>query len=123
MRPSRVRSLFFLPAVEARTPQVWQPQVDIYRSQQGWIVKMELAGVRPQDVLLTARGSQLCISGLRHDLSMEEGWHHYAMEISYNRFARTIELPCDLTHASITVESRDGMLLLHIAAQEESDHV
>jgi HSP20 family protein len=123
VRESRVWSLFFLPAVEARTPQVWQPQVDIYRSQQGWIVKMELAGVRPQDVLITARGSQLRISGSRHDWIMEEGWRHYAMEIPYNRFARTIELPCDLAHARITVEGRDGMLLLYIAAQEESDHV
>jgi HSP20 family molecular chaperone IbpA len=39
------------------------------------------------------------------------------MEIAYNRFARTIELPCDLEHARITVECRDGMLLLRVAAE------
>jgi len=37
------------------------------------------------------------------------------MEIAYNRFERTIELPCDLAHARITVECRDGMLLLRVA--------
>jgi HSP20 family protein len=101
---------------------VWQPQVDIYHSREGWVIKMELAGVQPQDVSITVRGSQLSISGVRHDWSVEEGWSHYAMEIAYNRFARTLELPCDLEHASITVEGRDGMLLLHVAAKEESDH-
>jgi HSP20 family molecular chaperone IbpA len=50
-------------------------------------------------------------------------WRYYAMEIAYNRFERTIELPCDLEHARITVEGREGMLLLRVAAKKESDHV
>jgi HSP20 family molecular chaperone IbpA len=45
------------------------------------------------------------------------------MEIAYNRFARTIELPCDLERARITLEGREGMLLLHVTAREEADHV
>jgi HSP20 family protein len=101
--------------VEARTPLVWQPQADIYRSAAGWIVKMDLAGVQPQDVSITVRGSQLHISGVRRDRSVEEGWSHYTMEIAYNRFERIIELPCDLEHTRITVECRDGMLLLRVA--------
>jgi HSP20 family protein len=116
MRKLRVWSLFCLPAVEARTPLVWQPQVDIYRSPEGWAVKVDLAGVQPQDVSITIRGSQLHISGVRRDRSVEEGWSHYTMEIAYNRFERTIELPCDLEHARITVECRDGMLLLRVTA-------
>jgi HSP20 family protein len=123
MRKRSARSLFFLPAVEARTPLVWQPQVDIYRSPQGWIIKMDLAGVQPQDVSITARGSQLHISGVRHDRIVEAGWSHYTMEIAYHRFARTITLPCDLEQARITVEAREGMLLLRVAAEEETDHV
>ena len=102
---------------------VWQPQVDVYRAPGGWVIKMDLAGVRPQDVSITVRGSQLRISGVRLDRIVEEGWSHYTMEIAYDRFERTIELPCNLEHARITVEGRDGMLLLRIAAKEEPDHV
>jgi HSP20 family protein len=123
VRKSRVWSLFFLPAVESRTPLVWQPQVDVYRAPEGWVVKMDLAGVRPQDVSITVRGSQLRVSGIRHDRVVEEGWNHYTMEIAYDRFERTIELPCNLEHAKITVEGRDGMLLLRVVVKEESDHV
>jgi len=123
VRKTRVRGLFFLPAVETRAPKVWQPQVDIYHTRAGWVVKMELAGVRPQDVSITVHGAYLRVSGVRYDRTVEEGWRYYAMEIAYNRFERTIELPCDLEHARITVEGREGMLLLRVAPTKESDHV
>jgi HSP20 family protein len=123
VRKPRIRSCFFLPAVEARASTVWQPQVDIYRAPEGWVIKMELAGVRPQDVSLTVRGAQLSISGVRYDRIVEAGWSHYTMEIAYHRFERTLALPCDLEHARITVEGRDGMLLLRIVTKEESDNV
>jgi HSP20 family protein len=118
VRKLRVRGLFFLPAVETRAARVWQPLVDIYRAPEGWVVKMELAGVRPQDVSITVRGSQLRVSGVRYDRIVEAGWRYDAMEIAYNRFERTIELPCDLEHARITIEGRDGMLLLRVAAKK-----
>jgi HSP20 family protein len=115
VRETRLRSLFFLPAALPKAAMAWQPQVDIYRSRNGWVVKLELAGVRPQDVSITVHGSQVRVEGVRHDWITEQGWSHQTMEIAYNRFERTIELPCDLAHAQITVECRDGMLLLRVA--------
>ena len=115
VRATRLRSLFFLPAALPRATMAWQPQVDIYRSRDGWIVKLELAGVRPQDISIAAHGSRLHVEGVRHDWIMEPGWSHHTMEIAYNRFERIIELPCDLAQAHITVECRDGMLLLRVA--------
>jgi HSP20 family molecular chaperone IbpA len=41
--------------------------VDVYRTREGWVDKMELAGVQPQDVSITVHGSQLPISGVRHN--------------------------------------------------------
>ena len=123
MRKARTLSLFFLPALEARVTTAWQPLADVYRAREGWIVKMDLAGVRPQDITIAVRGAQLRISGVRHDWIVDEGWNHYAMEIAYDRFERTIELPCDLEHAGITVECREGMLLLRVAVKKESENV
>jgi len=40
------------------------------------------------------------------------------MEISYSRFERTIELPCDVDHFRILTEYRDGMLLLRLDGEE-----
>lgn len=123
MHDTRSRALFFLHTALPRVTIAWQPQADIYRSRDGWVVKLELAGVRPQDVSVTVRGSQLRIAGVRHDWIVEDGWSHHAMEIAYHRFERTIDFPRDLGHARITVECRDGMLLLRVAVEENTDHV
>ena len=115
--PRRVAA-FFLPAEDASREVVWQPRADIYQTRDGWLVKLELAGVRPdQDVTIWARGSRLTISGIRRDRLIEKGWSCYAMEIAYSRFERSIELPCDVEKARLAVECRDGMLLIRIATE------
>jgi HSP20 family protein len=97
----------------------WQPSADIYRTRDGWLVKLDLAGVRPDDIQIAVRGSQLKISGLRRDWILEEGCSHYSMEISYNRFERTLELPCDLDGATVQLEGREGILLVRLTCQGE----
>ncbi len=92
----------------------WRPAADIYRTPEGWVVKLELAGVRQEDVDVVASGSELFITGVRRDKFVEEGWSHYSMEIAYNHFERAIELPCDLERAKISIESQDGLLLVRV---------
>lgn len=123
MRKARTRSLFFPPAMGASAITAWQPLADVYHAREGWVIKMDLAGVRPQDIALTVRGSQLRIRGVRRDRIVEAGWSHYAMEITYDRFERTSELPCALEQAEITVECREGMLLLRVVVKKESENV
>ena len=72
MRETSLCSFFFLPAALPMATTAWQPQVDIYRSRDGWVVKLELAGVRPQDVSITVHGSQLRVDGVRHDRIVED---------------------------------------------------
>ena len=52
--------------------------------------------------------------GTRRDFSVLEGGEFYSMEIAYNRFERSIELPVDLDKSEIRTEYRDGMFLLEI---------
>ena len=93
----------------------WCPPVDIYRTGEGWLVKCDLAGVRRDDIQVTAAGRRLTISGVRRDLTLREGHRAYSLEIAYNRFARTIQLPCELDRASLELDYRDGMLLVAIS--------
>jgi HSP20 family protein len=95
----------------------WQPSADIYRTREGWLVKFDLAGVRPEDVQLTAEDDRLIIRGLRRDWCVEEGYSCYHMEISYSHFERSIALPCDLEGARIVAEHREGMLLVRIQTE------
>lgn len=96
---------------------VWQPLADVYRTRSGWLLKFDLAGVKLADVTVTVRGHSVSVAGFRRDIAVEEGSSHYAMEISYNRFERTIEMPCDLENARVTLESRDGILLVRMTTE------
>jgi HSP20 family protein len=108
----RYVSLFYSSGVE-QSPE-WRPATDVYRTQEGWLVKYELAGVAPEDVELTARGRALRIRGRRRDFCLEPGCRQLHMEIAYSRFERQVELPGDLQSCAIETEFRDGMLLVRI---------
>ncbi len=108
----RVWALYWTPELEAAKP--WQPPVDVYRGRRGWLLKFDLAGVRPEDVQVTISGSRVTVSGVRRDCVREQGYVHHSMEISYDRFERTITLPADLTNAKFNLETKHGLLLVRV---------
>jgi HSP20 family protein len=97
----------------------WMPAADVYETKTGWIVKLELAGVRPQDISVTVSGNLLRIRGRRRDRIVEETRCCRSLEICYEQFERIFELD-DLEHCDVTTEYRDGMLLVKISAQESA---
>ena len=110
----RIMHALFLPAVESCRESLWHPAADVYRGPHGWIVKFELAGVRPEDLELTVQGNRLTLRGIRRDHTALEGCCYHQMEIAYSPFERSLTLPCDLERADVTSEYRDGMLLVRI---------
>ena len=96
----------------------WQPLLDIYELKDGWLLKADVAGVRPEDVSVLLDGRRVTIRGLRRDWCVEEGCCHYRMEIAYSRFERTVELPADVESACVRTELRDGMLLVRIRRRD-----
>ena len=113
----RVAALFLPAGFEP-----WAPPADVYRTRDGWLLKFDLAGVRLEDVLVTVRGRRITVSGSRRDLMAEEGCSYYSMEISYNRFERTIEMPSSLDNARVMLEARDGILMVRVRI-EGNDNV
>lgn len=109
---SRIWPLFL-----AEVPAPWEPSADIYRTRAGWLLKLDLAGVRPEDVTVSISGRRVTVSGIRRDTAVEEGCSYYAMEISYNRFERSLEMPVNLANAQVTIEARNGLLLVRMITE------
>jgi HSP20 family protein len=101
----------------ADSPTPWQPDVDIYRTRYGWLLKFDLAGVQVEDVTVSLRGRRVSVSGVRRDTLIEEGSSYYSMEISYNRFERAVEMPANLENAQFSLEARDGLLLVRVITE------
>lgn len=112
--------MFYAAGLKAKGEARWRPLADIHRTASGWLLKVELAGVRPEDVSVQVRGNQVQIAGVRRDaaLEAERGSVCYQMEISYNRFERMITLPREVESARFSLEFRDGILLVRIAEQK-----
>jgi len=99
--------------------RLWCPAADVYRTAHGWIVKVDLAGIRPDDVEITISGPLMSISGSRRDSFCGEGISHYQLEITYSRFEKTIQFPRSIEHASILRDYSDGLLILRLQEEEE----
>jgi HSP20 family protein len=99
--------------------RLWNPAADVYRTGDGWLVKVDLAGVRADDIEITLDGPVLRLSGLRRDSYCGEGVSHYQLEITYSRFEKMIQFPCSIEQASIERDYHDGLLVLRLRENEE----
>ncbi len=95
----------------------WKPPVDIYKGREGWLIKFDLAGVRIEDIQIFVQDCKLTVAGIRRDWTILEEQRAWSMEISYNRFERTVRLPCRLEDLSLRSEYRDGMLLVIVTPE------
>lgn len=100
--------------------RLWCPAADVYRTGDGWIVKVDLAGIRPADIQITIDGRLLRISGSRRDGICGEGVSHYQLEITYSRFEKMIQFPRSIEHASIARDYHDGLLILRLHEEAEN---
>jgi HSP20 family protein len=114
----RLMQTLFLPAAEQVREACWRPAADVHRTRDGWRVKLDLAGIHPDDVSVTVSGQQLTVRGVRKDWCLGEGCSCYVMEISYSHFERTLTIPCDLERAQVSADYREGMLLIRIETTE-----
>ena len=99
--------------------RLWCPAADVYRTADGWIVKVDLAGIKPSDVEVTVDGDVLRVSGSRRDGTCGEGVSHYQLEITYSRFEKVIQFPCSIEHATVTRDYHDGLLILQLREEKE----
>jgi HSP20 family protein len=71
----------------------WVPNTDVYATDTGLVVKVELAGMRSEHLEITVEGNRLRISGNRPDGCRAAKCNFLAMEINYGPFESVLELP------------------------------
>ena len=96
-----------------RSGQLWYPAADVYQTADGWIVKVELAGVSVEDVEIDIQGNQLYIAGCRKDRSCAVGMS-YQMEITYSRFEKSLQFPAAIEGARIEHNFDNGLLIIRL---------
>lgn len=100
--------------------RLWYPSADVYSTQEGWLVKVELAGVSAEDLELDIQGNVLYISGVRRDKTCAHGVSHHRLEITYSRFEKTLEFPASIDGARIEHNFDNGLLIIHLLREKQN---
>lgn len=107
------------PAHEGRErshANAWVPATDIFARGADLGIRIELAGVRPEDVSITFSQGVLTVSGER-DTAQETGGEasFHIRERFYGAFRRAITLPEGTSEDQIGAEFENGLLELTVA--------
>jgi len=92
----------------------WIPNTDVYAANDGLAVKVEIAGIRREDLELTAEGNYLKISGFRPDGCRSSKCRFLVMEINYGAFESVIEIPAGYDLGRARAVYQNGFLHIDV---------
>lgn len=94
----------------------WTPRADVYATADGVVARFELAGVRPESLLITFDAERHCliVRGERRDEAPNGGAAH-RIEIDSGEFKREVELPeRPLDVEKMRAQFRNGLLTVFL---------
>jgi HSP20 family protein len=95
----------------------WVPNTDVYVTDAGLVIRVELAGMRREDLELSIEGNKIKISGHRPDGCRSGRCRFLVMEINYGIFQSVIELPAGYNVAMARAAYQNGFLRIDIPHQ------
>ena len=71
----------------------WVPNTDVYSTDTGLVIKVELPGMKSENLEITVEGNRLRIAGNRPDCCRPPKCSFLVMEINYGPFESVLEVP------------------------------
>jgi HSP20 family protein len=88
----------------------WQPDVDVFETERGVVVRVELAGIRGEDVRVSVDGQVLRLRGVRGATEGEEVQRLHQMEIASGPFERQVRIPIAFDRDHVSAHLANGFL-------------
>lgn len=92
----------------------WVPNTDVYTTDQGLVVKVELAGMQSENLQITVEGTKLRIAGERPDGCRAAKFNFLAMEINYGPFENVLEIPSSYDLSLAKASYLNGFLRIDV---------
>jgi HSP20 family protein len=105
---------------ESSAETSWVPNTDVYVCDEGLVIKVELAGMRREDLELVVESNRVKITGHRPDGCRAAKCKFLVMEINYGAFETVIELPKGYDLSQARAAYQNGFLRIDIPLQTES---
>jgi len=103
----------------------WMPAVDIIDTPAAYVLKVELAGMKAEDVHIELEDDVLTIRGERHQEEKLDPEQYQSTEWHYGAFQRSISLPRSVKRDAIEATYEDGVVEVHVpkAAEVEPQRI
>ncbi len=116
--------LFEAPLSElAHTSQIlsgWTPALDVYEDKDNVYVRVELPGMKKEDIELSLHNGSLSVSGERKSDDAFKNAEVYREERFFGRFQRTVTLPTPVQSDKVKAQYKDGILTVSLPKAEEA---
>jgi HSP20 family protein len=98
----------------------WSPALDVFDDKDNFVVKVELPGMKKEEIDLTLHDGVLTISGERkHEREAKEGGT-FRSERYFGKFQRSVTLPAAVDANKVNASYKDGILTVELAKAEEA---
>jgi HSP20 family protein len=92
----------------------WTPAADIYETETGYAIALDLPGITRDAVEIDVDENRLTVKGTR---AVEESRHR--SERPRGKFLRTFTIPASVDQAGIGADYKDGVLLIRLPKRKE----
>jgi len=105
-----------LECLAAQHASAWAPPIDVYETDDRYVVTAEVPGVTREEVELALQDNRLTIRGSRSGGVPESAARHYhQVERGHGSFLRTFEFADAVDEEGITADLREGILTVTLA--------
>ncbi|HEV8482917.1 MAG TPA: Hsp20/alpha crystallin family protein [Blastocatellia bacterium] len=108
------------PFTEENALVAWTPACDIYETDKAIVLKVELPGIKKEEVSVSIENNLLTIHGERKFQEETKRENYYRVERNYGEFFRSFTLPNYIEPAKILAEFKEGLLILNLPKREEA---
>jgi HSP20 family protein len=96
----------------------WTPPVDIYETQDAYVLEAELPGFTKDDVEIELIENRLTLRGERKQPSDTADAKYHRRERAYGRFERLFVLPAMIDRDKVSASYQNGVLTLRLPKSE-----
>ena len=98
----------------------WSPALDVADDKDNLVVKVELPGMKKEDINLSLHDGVLTVSGERkHEREAREGGT-FRSERYFGKFQRSVTLPSAVDSSKVNASYKDGILTVELPKAEEA---
>jgi HSP20 family protein len=90
------------------------PAVDVVDTEQGYELKVEVPGVKPEDISVSLENNVLTLKGERKFEEAKEDRGYRRIERRYGSFTRAFVLPEGVNQEGIQAAAKDGVLTVSV---------